>query len=86
MYYEIWQKYDPNGTEFIPYNEMFDFVADLEKPLGIPRPNRLKLISMDLPICENDMVYCVDILGENFFLYLYLHDDSNLKFVLFFSC
>jgi hypothetical protein len=63
MYYKIWQKYDPNQTEFISLEKLFDFVADLEKPLGIPYPNRLKIISMNLPICEKDMVFCGDILG-----------------------
>ena len=57
-----WQKFDPNGTEFINYNQLSDFVESLEKPLGIPKPNRLKLISMDLTICEKDRVHCVDIL------------------------
>ncbi len=66
MYYDVWQKYDPNASEFIPYNKIFDFVADLEKPLGIPRPNRFRLISMNLPICENDMVHCSDLLGVYF--------------------
>lgn len=64
MYYEMWQKYDPNGTEFIAFSQLFEFVNSLDKPLGIHYPNRLKLLSMNLPICENDMVHCSDILGE----------------------
>lgn len=62
MYYEVWQKYDPHGTEFISFDKLSDFVQSLEEPLGIPKPNRLKLISMDLTICENDIVHCSDIL------------------------
>ena len=63
MFYEMWQKYDPNCIEFIPYTQLFDFVRNLGKPLGIPRPNRLKIISLNLTVCESDMVHCSDILG-----------------------
>jgi hypothetical protein len=66
MYYELWMKYDPKGTEFIPFDQLFEFVADLDKPLGIPRPNRFKLISMNLPICDKGMIHCSDILGGDF--------------------
>jgi hypothetical protein len=57
-----WQKFDPHGTEFIQYSQLSEFVESLEEPLGIPKPNRLKLISMDLTICERERVHCVDIL------------------------
>lgn len=62
MYYEIWQKFDPKGTQFIPFSALSDFVNALEEPLQIPKPNKFKLISMDIPICVGDMCYCVDIL------------------------
>ncbi|KAF7492427.1 Sodium channel protein para [Sarcoptes scabiei] len=62
MYYEIWQKFDPKGTQFISYHQLSDFVHALEEPLQIPKPNKFKLISMDIPICVEDMCYCVDIL------------------------
>ena len=71
MYYELWQKYDPNGTEFIPYETLSDFVSNLDKPLGIGQPNRLKLISFNLAICENDTLHCSDILGNAFFCCYY---------------
>ena len=63
MYYEIWKFYDPKATEFIPFEQLFDFVSDLEKPLRIQKPNRLKLISLNITICENNYVHCNDILG-----------------------
>ena len=66
MFNRIWQTYDPDGTEFILYSELFDFVANLEKPFRIRQPNRSKLISMDFPlykINENDSVYRNDIVG-----------------------
>ncbi|UYV77086.1 para [Cordylochernes scorpioides] len=62
MYYEIWQKFDPKGTQFIALTLLPDFLDALEEPLQIPKPNKYKIISMDLPICKGDQVYCVDIL------------------------
>lgn len=34
MYYELWQKFDPEGYEYISYENLSDFVATLEEPLG----------------------------------------------------
>ena len=79
LYYEIWQHFDPNRTEYIKYEELSDFVDSLyestsinacqknkqilyESPLRIPKPNIEKLISMDIILRENNLVYCEDIL------------------------
>jgi hypothetical protein len=62
MYYEKWQCLDPSGSQFIRYDQLSDFVDGLEPPLRIPKPNKLLLITMDLPICEDDRMHCVDIL------------------------
>ena len=62
MYYEKWQILDPSGSQFLRYNQLSDFVNDLEPPLRIPKPNQLLLVAMDLPICEDDRMHCVDIL------------------------
>ncbi|CAF3984917.1 unnamed protein product, partial [Rotaria sordida] len=62
MYYEKWQRLDPSGSQFIQYDQLSDFVDGLEPPLRIPKPNHLLLVAMDLPICENDRMHCVDIL------------------------
>ena len=62
MYYEKWQYLDPSGSQFIRYDQLSDFVDQLEPPLRILKPNNLLLVAMDLPICENDRVHCVDIL------------------------
>ena len=34
----------------------------LEPPLQIHKPNKFKIISMDIPICKGDLCYCVDVL------------------------
>jgi hypothetical protein len=62
MYYEKWQSFDPSGSQFIRYDQLSDFVDALEPPLRIPKPNQLLLVAMDLPICEDDRMHCVDIL------------------------
>lgn len=62
MYYEKWQRLDPSGSQFIDYDQLSDFVDGLEPPLRILKPNHLLLVAMDLPICENDRIHCVDIL------------------------
>ncbi|OXA57494.1 Sodium channel protein para [Folsomia candida] len=62
MYYEIWAPFDPDGTQYIKYEQLSDFLNVLEPPLVIHKPNKYKIISMDIPICKGDMMYCVDIL------------------------
>jgi hypothetical protein len=62
MYYEKWQRFDPSGSQFIQYDQLSDFIDDLEPPLRIPKPNHLILVRMNLPICEHDRMHCVDIL------------------------
>lgn len=62
MYYEIWQQFDPDGTRYIRYDQLSDFLDVLEPPLQIHKPNKYKIISMDIPICRGDMMFCVDIL------------------------
>lgn len=62
MYYEIWQQFDPDGTRYIRRDQLSDFLDILEPPLQIHKPNKYKIVSMDIPICKNDMMFCVDIL------------------------
>lgn len=62
MYYEIWQQFDPEGTQYLPYNQLSDFLDVLEPPLQIHKPNKYKIISMDIPICKGDFCFCVDVL------------------------
>lgn len=50
LFYEIWQEFDPNGTMYIPYEHLSDFMDCLEPPLQIPKPNKYKIIHVDIPI------------------------------------
>jgi voltage-gated sodium channel type II alpha len=62
MYYEIWQQFDPDGSQYIRYDQLSEFLDVLEPPLQIHKPNKYKIISMDIPICRGDLMFCVDIL------------------------
>ncbi len=62
MYYEIWQQFDPDGTQYIRYDQLPDFLDVLEPPLQIHKPNTYKIVSMDIPICRGDLMHCTDIL------------------------
>ena len=62
MYYEIWQQFDPNGTQYISFDQLSTFLDVLEPPLQIHKPNKYKIVAMDIAICKDNLVYCVDIL------------------------
>ncbi|XP_009978333.1 PREDICTED: sodium channel protein type 4 subunit alpha [Tauraco erythrolophus] len=62
MFYETWEKFDPDATQFIEYSALSDFVDTLQEPLKIPKPNKIKLITMDLPMVAGDKIHCLDIL------------------------
>ncbi|XP_068103158.1 sodium channel protein type 2 subunit alpha-like isoform X3 [Hyperolius riggenbachi] len=62
MFYEVWEKFDPTASQFIEYSKLFDFADALDPPLRVPKPNRIQLISMDLPMVSGDRIHCLDIL------------------------
>ncbi|XP_071080138.1 sodium channel protein para-like isoform X7 [Haliotis cracherodii] len=62
MYYEKWEKYDPDATQYIPLDMLSDFVDFLEEPLQLQKPNHFMLVKLDIPICDGDMCFCRDIL------------------------
>ncbi|XP_035829755.1 sodium channel protein 1 brain [Aplysia californica] len=62
MFYVVWEKYDPHATQFIKYEQLADFVGELDQPLQIPKPNEIALVSFNLPIMEGEKIHCLDIL------------------------
>uniref|UniRef100_A0A3B3C8X4 Sodium channel protein n=2 Tax=Oryzias melastigma TaxID=30732 RepID=A0A3B3C8X4_ORYME len=62
MFYETWEKFDPDASQFIHYNELSVFCDVLQDPLRIPKPNHIKLVTMDLPLVPGDKIHCLDIL------------------------
>uniref|UniRef100_A0A2K6GU80 Sodium channel protein n=1 Tax=Propithecus coquereli TaxID=379532 RepID=A0A2K6GU80_PROCO len=62
MFYEVWEKFDPDATQFIEFAKLSDFAAALDPPLLIAKPNKVQLIAMDLPMVSGDRIHCLDIL------------------------
>ncbi|XP_036420007.1 sodium channel protein type 4 subunit alpha B isoform X3 [Colossoma macropomum] len=62
MFYETWEKFDPDASQFIDYSSLSEFCDTLKDPLRIPKPNTIKLITMDLPMVPGDKIHCLDIL------------------------
>ncbi|XP_032899668.1 sodium channel protein type 4 subunit alpha-like isoform X2 [Amblyraja radiata] len=62
MFYEVWEKFDSEATQFIEYSALPDFADALKEPLRVAKPNKLKLIAMDLPMVSGDRIHCLDIL------------------------
>ncbi|NXN52879.1 SCN5A protein, partial [Rynchops niger] len=62
IFYEIWEKFDPEATQFITLSALPDFADGLAEPLRVPKPNKVELIAMDLPMVSGDRIHCLDIL------------------------
>ncbi|KAM4624011.1 LOW QUALITY PROTEIN: sodium channel protein type 4 subunit alpha A [Polymixia lowei] len=62
MFDETWEKFDVDGTQFIHYSRVYDFCDALQEPLKVAKPNRQRLIQMDLPLVIGDRIHCLDIL------------------------
>uniref|UniRef100_A0A7N8WUG3 Sodium channel protein n=1 Tax=Mastacembelus armatus TaxID=205130 RepID=A0A7N8WUG3_9TELE len=62
MFYEVWERFDPHATQFMEYNKLSEFADTLDPPLRIAKPNKLELISMDLPMVSGERIHCLDIL------------------------
>ncbi|KAM6948357.1 sodium channel protein type 2 subunit alpha-like [Aplochiton taeniatus] len=62
MFYEVWEKFDAEATQFIEFSKLSNFADTLSEPLRIAKPNKIKLIGMDLPMVTGDKIHCLDIL------------------------
>ena len=50
LFYEIWSEFDPKGTQYIDLKALSEFVDVLEPPFQVPKPNKFRLVHMDIPI------------------------------------
>ncbi|CAM2105163.1 unnamed protein product [Caretta caretta] len=62
MFYKIWEKFDPEATQFIEYSALSNFADALAEPLRVAKPNKIELLAMDLPLASGDRIHCLDIL------------------------
>ncbi|OAF68518.1 Sodium channel protein type 4 subunit alpha B [Intoshia linei] len=61
-YYSSWKIFDPYATQFIKFEDLYDFVDTVDPPLGIRKPNEISLVALDIPIVIGDKIHCLDIL------------------------
>ncbi|TNN84568.1 Sodium channel protein type 3 subunit alpha [Liparis tanakae] len=61
-FYEVWERFDPRATQFMEYKRLSEFADALDPPLRIAMPNKMELISMDLPMVSGERIHCLDIL------------------------
>ncbi|KAM5281099.1 sodium channel protein type 11 subunit alpha [Ctenodactylus gundi] len=76
IFYEIWEKFDPEATQFINYSALSDFADALPEPLRVAKPNKYQFLVMDLPMVSGDRLHCMDILFA--FTTRVLGDSSGL--------
>nr|XP_051691510.1 sodium channel protein type 11 subunit alpha isoform X1 [Oryctolagus cuniculus]XP_051691511.1 sodium channel protein type 11 subunit alpha isoform X1 [Oryctolagus cuniculus]XP_051691512.1 sodium channel protein type 11 subunit alpha isoform X1 [Oryctolagus cuniculus]XP_051691513.1 sodium channel protein type 11 subunit alpha isoform X1 [Oryctolagus cuniculus]XP_051691514.1 sodium channel protein type 11 subunit alpha isoform X1 [Oryctolagus cuniculus]XP_051691515.1 sodium channel protein ty len=62
IFYEVWEKFDPEATQFIAYSALSDFADALPEPLRVAKPNKFQFLVMDLPMVSGDRLHCLDIL------------------------
>ncbi|KAM6169897.1 sodium channel protein type 11 subunit alpha [Rhynchocyon petersi] len=62
IFYEVWEKFDPEATQFIKYSVLSDFADALPEPLRVAKPNKFQFLVMDLPMVSGDRLHCLDIL------------------------
>ena len=72
LFYEIWQEFDPKGSQYIKYDHLAEFLDVLEPPLQLPKPNKYKIIALNVPIVnhtnpnsgevQEECIFCADIL------------------------
>lgn len=55
-------RYDPQATQFINFEQLFNFLAGLDPPLTLPKPNTLAVVSFNLPIAKGNKIHCLDVL------------------------
>ncbi|XP_015421265.1 PREDICTED: sodium channel protein type 7 subunit alpha [Myotis davidii] len=61
-FFQVWKRFDPEGTQYIDSSKLSDFAAALDAPLFMAKPNKGQLVAMDLPMAVGDRIHCLDIL------------------------
>ncbi|KAK7492683.1 hypothetical protein BaRGS_00016162 [Batillaria attramentaria] len=62
MFYIHWEQFDPGATQYIGYEELSNFLHELEPPFRIEKPNKLRIAQFNLDIVEGDRIHCLDVL------------------------
>ena len=62
LFYQHWMIYDPSSTQYIYYRDLSDFLHTLEGNLGIRKPNKAACALLNIPLYEDDKIYCLHLL------------------------
>ena len=62
MFNSIWEKYDLYATQFIKLDQLSSFLAELESPFGVPKPNDKAIALFNLPVTKGGMIHYLDVL------------------------
>lgn len=71
-FYKIWKEFDPKATQFISYEQLSNFLDQLNKNMRIPKPNHIAIAYMNLPIVEGQKIHCLNVLKVYFIVMSYL--------------
>ncbi|XP_051022082.1 sodium channel protein type 7 subunit alpha [Acomys russatus] len=61
-FFQVWNRFDPDRTQYIDSSKLSDFAAALDPPLFMAKPNKGQLVALDLPMAAGDRIHCLDIL------------------------
>lgn len=68
------------GKQYIPVYFLSDFLADLDKPFRIPKPNDDEIKTLAIPVREGNLVHCFDVLKALVKRILQEHGESPEAF------
>ena len=63
IYYEKWENYDPKATGYISLKKAYNFLNELDPPLKLPRPNKIQLATLQVPLYTDDNINCAELLA-----------------------
>ena len=61
-YYQKWSSFVTDGKQYLPVCQLSDFVASLDEPLKIAKPNEQELVRMGISVRMGYRVECFDLL------------------------
>ena len=61
-YYDSWGAFVPEGKPYLSLDQLSDFVASLQKPFKLQKPNSAVLRDMDIPVMSGNIINCFDLL------------------------
>ena len=62
LFYAHWMMYDPDSTQYIYYRDLSEFLHSLQGNLGIRKPNKAACALLNIPLFEDDKIYCLHLL------------------------